>query len=224
MPPWVRLLVLAAIVALTVVALIIFKAKAYAFVSLVVAIAACVPFIYSFEKGKIGTRRLVMLAVMTALSVGGRLLFVYFSHFKPVAAIVVITGMYLGAQSGFICGAFSALLSGFYFGMGAFLPFQMLAWGLIGLFASLLSKALKKHILLLVLYAVLSGIFFSAVMDVWSVLWMDGGFNLSRYLATMLTALPITLTYAVSNAVFLAVLARPIGKKLERVLIKYGDA
>ena len=38
----------------------------------------------------------------------------------------------------------------------------------------------------------------------------------------MLTALPVTLVYAAANVVFLLLLAKPIGEKLERVKIKYG--
>lgn len=215
--PW---LIIAVVVG---VLLCVFRAQMYAFVSFAVAVFACVPFFVSFERGNIGTRRLVMVAVMTALSVGGRILFVYFNHFKPVTAIVVITGIYLGWQAGFICGAFSALLSGFFFGMGMFLPFQMLAWGLIGVIAAPLGRFLKKHLWGLALYGVFAGILFSLVTDIWTVLWMSGGFDLERYLAVSVTALPVTAVYTVSNVVFLLVLARPIGKKLERVLIKYRE-
>jgi energy-coupling factor transport system substrate-specific component len=38
----------------------------------------------------------------------------------------------------------------------------------------------------------------------------------------MLTALPHTLLYAVSNVVFLYLFAKPFGEKLERVKLKYG--
>ena len=55
-----------------------------------------------------------------------------------------------------------------------------------------------------------------------STLWYDGAFNFSRYLALMATALPVTAVYAVSNAVFLLLLAKPIGEKLDRMKIKYG--
>ena len=59
-------------------------------------------------------------------------------------------------------------------------------------------------------------------MDIWSVLWYDGGFNLSRYLATVLTSAPFMAIYAVSNVVFLLVLEKPIGSKLDRIKTKYG--
>jgi energy-coupling factor transport system substrate-specific component len=59
-------------------------------------------------------------------------------------------------------------------------------------------------------------------MDVWTALWWDGTLELSRYLAVTATALPITVIYAASNLVFLLVLSKPIGKKLERIKLKYN--
>lgn len=59
-------------------------------------------------------------------------------------------------------------------------------------------------------------------MDVWTTFWYDGTFNFSRFIANIVTAIPVTITYALSNVVFLFVLIKPIGKKLERIKIKYG--
>ena len=48
-------------------------------------------------------------------------------------------------------------------------------------------------------------------------LWADGTFNLARYAAAVVSALPVTAEYAVSNVIFLLILANPIGEKLERM-------
>ena len=74
----------------------------------------------------------------------------------------------------------------------------------------------------LTLYAVLSGVLYSFLMDIWTVLWADGTFNISRYLAAILSAVPFTAIYAVSNTVFLLLFARPIGKILDRLKTKYA--
>lgn len=121
-----------------------FRGKAYLPVSVCIALLSCLPFFLAFEKKNGNVQLAVILAVMTALSVLGRFAFAAIPHFKPVSAIVIITGMYLGAQSGFLCGALSAVLSNILFGQGPWTPFQMLAWGLIGLFAALLGGILKK--------------------------------------------------------------------------------
>jgi len=201
---------------------LLFHDRQYVWISLCVAVLACVPFFVVFEKKTADVRRLVVLAVLIALSVLGRFAFSFVPHFKPVTAIVIIAGLYLGAESGFLCGALSAVLSNFLFGQGPWTPFQMLGWGMIGFFAGLLSAPLRKHLSLLLIYGGLAGAAFSLIMDVWTTLWLDGSFSLTRYGALVVTALPVTAIYSASNIIFLLFLARPLGKKLDRIEKKYG--
>lgn len=200
----------------------VFREKAYAWISLAVAILSVGLFYTTFERKKEKARKIVVIAVMTTLSVVGRFVFAAIPGFKPITAIVVITAVWLGGESGFLVGSLSALISNFYFGQGPWTPFQMLAWGLIGLFAGYLSAPLKKSRLLLSLYGIFAGVAFSLIMDVWTVLWYQGGFSIRLYAAALLTALPYTVSYAVSNVIFLLLLGEPFGRKLERVKIKYG--
>jgi len=194
----------------------------YALASLLITIMALVLFSCGFERRKTGTRRMILVAVMAALSVMGRFIFSVIPAFKPITAIVVITAIYVGSEAGFLTGALSAVISNFYFGQGPWTPFQMLSWGLIGLFAGMLSKPLKRSRLALSLYGIFAGAAFSLIMDVWTVLWYNGDFNPGLYAAAMATALPYTILYALSNMIFLNLLAKPFGEKLHRVKIKYG--
>ncbi len=197
---------------------LVFDARAYLWVSLAVALCSLALLVAGFESREIGTRRTVLVSVMVALCIVGRLIPV----FKPVTAICVLCAIYLGPQAGFYTGAVSALLSNFLFGQGPWTPFQMLSWGLIGLFAGLLSVPLQKNRLLLLLYGLLAGVAFSAVMDVWSVLWATGSLSFEGYLAALIAALPHTALYAASNLLFLCIFAKPIGDKLARIKLKYG--
>ena len=63
---------------------------------------------------------------------------VYFDQFKPVVAIVVIAGVCLGKESGFLVGAMTAFVSNFIFGQGPWTPWQMFCWGLLGFLAGLI--------------------------------------------------------------------------------------
>jgi len=204
--------------AVAVSGVLLFDEQKHIFVSLMVAFLSLVLFITGFEKKVTGTRRMVLVAVMTALSVLGR----FIPFFKPITAITVITAMYLGGEAGFLVGSLSALLSNFYFGQGPFTAFQMLAWGLIGLMAGVMTEKLKKSRVFLLTYGVLSGILFSLIMDVWTVLWYSAGFDIDLYIASVINAIPHTILYAVSNFIFLYLLAKPFGEKLTRIKIKYG--
>ena len=194
----------------------------YALSSMLVTVMALVLFSCGFERRKTGSRRMILVAVMTALSVAGRFIFAALPFFKPITAMVIITAIYVGPEAGFLTGALSAVISNFYFGQGPWTPFQMLSWGLLGLFAGFLAAPLKKSRLLLSLYGVLAGAAYSLIMDVWTVMWYNGTLNAELYAAALIAALPMTLIYAASNVVFLNLLARPFGEKLERVKIKYG--
>ena len=204
--------------ALVLAGTLLFDQQRYLILSLGVAVLALALFAAGVERKNIGSRRMVLTAIMTALAVVGR----FIPLFKPITAICVITAMYLGAEAGFLCGAMSVLISNIYFGQGPWTPFQMLGFGLIGLAAGYLSRMLIQHRWLLLGYGVIAGIAYSMIMDVWTVLWYSGGFDGGLYLAAITSALPFTAMYAVSNLIFLLLLAKPVGEKLARVKLKYG--
>ncbi|MBQ5318501.1 MAG: ECF transporter S component [Oscillospiraceae bacterium] len=195
----------------------LFDERRHIIISIGVALLALVLFAAGYEKKPIGSRRMIIAAVIIAFCVAGR----FIPFFKPITALTVISAVYLGGETGFLIGAMSAFLSNFYFGQGPWTPFQMLAWGMIGLIAGILAKPLKSHRAVLLVYGVLAGIFYSLIMDVWTVVWYDGSFRAELYLTAIITALPHTIMYSVSNCIFMWFMAKPLGEKLERVKIKY---
>ena len=200
-----------------------FGDRKYYFISIMIMILACVPFVLSFERRKPQPREILTIAVMSAISVAGRCLFVVTPGFKPVAAITAITGFSLGAEAGFLTGATSALVSNMFFGQGPWTPFQMFTWGMIGFIAGLLGKTGIMHKKIpLILFGIFAGVFFSFGMDIWGAVSMYGIFSWEAYLLALSTAVPFTIIYAISNIIFLLLLTKPISEKLERVKHKYG--
>ena len=201
----------------------IFKDKFYAWVTIAAVLLACLPFFIRFEKKETDAKTLILIAVMIALSVVGRFIFAPLPGFKPVTAMTVIAGVAFGAEAGFMTGSMSALISIIYVGQGPWTPFQMAAWGFIGLLAGLLfSRRRNPPMMLLLIYGAFAGVAFSLIMDIWTTFSAEGGFSSARYLFYVGTALPVTAVYAVSNVVFLAILSKPLLRKLERIKIKYG--
>jgi len=108
-----------------------------------VFLAACaIPFFWVFDKKKPQARELVPIAVMAALGVVGRTVFavVPLPNFKPVSAIVIITAVAFGPETGFLTGALTGFVSNFIFGQGPWTPWQMFCWGMIGFIAGLLEN------------------------------------------------------------------------------------
>lgn len=199
-----------------------FPEKQYAFTIFIVSVITVIPFVLQFEHNETDLEKLIIIAVMTALSAVGRVAFEALPHFKPVTAVVIITGIYLGKEAGFLCGAFSALISNFSIGQGPWTPFQMFSWGMIGLLAAVMSKYIKNNLALTVAFGGAAGFLYSFLMDIFTVLWADGFFNVQRYLAKVASSMPVTLVYAVSNVVFLLLITKPFGKVIERIKLKYG--
>lgn len=219
---WISPISLVFIIAAVLAGAVIFDEALYSYISMAVALASFVPLIFSFESKNQGTQRLVIIAVMTALSVAGRILFAFAPSFKPVSAFTIITGTYMGKEAGFVSGALAALISNFYFGQGPWTPFQMLSFGLTGFAAGCFRGWLERNRTSLYIFGALCGLFYSFLMDIWTVLWADKCFNLSRYFAAVATAAPITAVYAFSNVFFLVILAKPFGQIFDRLHKKYG--
>lgn len=201
----------------------LFNDRKYNVISMAIALLSCIPFFIRFEKGKSGAREIVVIAVMTAFSVIGRLIFSPIPGFKPVTAITIIAGIALGAESGFMVGSLTAIVSNIFFGQGPWTPFQMFVWGILGFLSGLIFyKKQTSNRFILAVIGLVGGIAYSMLMDIWTTLSMEGTFNISRYLFYISSSFPFMAIYAVSNVVFLFVLAKPFLEKLNRIKTKYG--
>ncbi len=194
----------------------------YAFVSFAIALISCFGVIYSFDKRSTNLRKMVLIAVMTTFSIMSRFIFAFVPGFKPMTAIIVLTAIYLGPEAGFFCGAFTALVSNFYFGQGPWTPFQMISFGVLGLLAGWLHRPLCHSKIILALYGVFAGVLYSFIMDVWTVLWYNSGLQLNLYLAALVTAIPYTISYVISNIIFLLLFQKAFAKKLKRIVYRIG--
>jgi energy-coupling factor transport system substrate-specific component len=111
-----------------------------ALLTLAVAVGAVLLFFVCYDRRRPRLRDTMPVAVLAALAAAGRILFAPFPDVKPVSAIAIIAGVAFGRHSGFMVGALAALVSNFFFGQGAWTPWQMYAWGLVGYLAGVLAK------------------------------------------------------------------------------------
>ena len=200
-----------------------FADRRYTLISIIIAFVSCAAFYLAYEKREGSIRRMVMIAVMTAITVTGRLIFGVVPGFKPMSAIIILTGIFMGPECGFLVGSLSAVTSNVFFGQGPWTPFQMLTWGVIGLLSGLpgIRKVLHKRGPLIV-WGMLMGMLYSGIMDIWTVLDLTGTWTWKRYVMALGTAVPYIIAYMSSNVVFLMVGLKTIGEKLERIQLKHG--
>lgn len=71
----------------------------------------------------------MVISVLAAIGVAGRAAFFIVPSFKPVAAIVILTGISFGGEAGFLVGCLIMTLSNMFMGQGPWTPWQMFAFG-----------------------------------------------------------------------------------------------
>jgi energy-coupling factor transport system substrate-specific component len=126
--------------------IVFFDDRGYYAAGLAIIILSMLPFAFAFEGRKPQAREIVIIAVMVALTVAGRAAFFMTPQFKPVVALVIISGVALGAESGFAVGALSGFVSNFIFGQGPWTPWQMFAFGVIGFISGLVFRRMSASI------------------------------------------------------------------------------
>ena len=204
---------------------VIFHGRQYLAMSLIVVFFAMVPFFMVFEGRKPQAREIMVIAVLAAIGVAGRAAFYMIPSFKPIAAIVIITGVSFGGEAGFLVGCMIMMVSNMFFGQGPWTPWQMFAYGLIGFLAGILFQKgiLKAKRIPLCIYGFLSVIFiFGGIMNPASILMSYGRITWKSLLAFYISGIPVDLVQATSTVFFLWILSRPLLEKLERIKKKYG--
>ncbi len=192
-------------------------ARYYIPVSIGILILAVFVYYRSLDRHHTNIRKLVIIAVMSAVATLGRFLFAAIPGFSPMAAVVILTGIYFGAEAGILCGTLAAFLSNFYFGQGPWTPFQMVILGLTGAVSAFVGPVIRKNGYLILPYGLICGVVYSLFMDIWTVLWSYGSFTPQAYLVAITAAVPYTIYYALANVIFLFLMLRPFGRKLARV-------
>lgn len=183
-------------------------------------VCALAAFFLFGENAPFDETRIVTVAVMTAAAVAGRAAFAFIPSFKPIAAVVVLCGAYLGCGSGFLCGALSMLLSNFLFGQGPWTTFQMLGMGLVGFVAGALRPV--RNIPVLAAWGAVGSYLYGAITDIWTLFSLGGAATWPAYLAVAAAGLPSSTVLAVSTVLFVVVLGAPFARKFERLRRRYG--
>ncbi|MDX6658878.1 MAG: energy-coupling factor transport system substrate-specific component, partial [Solirubrobacteraceae bacterium] len=137
---------------------------------------------------------------------------------KPTTDIVLIAGYALGGAPGFRVGAVAALTSNVFFGQGPWTPWQMAAWGLVGLLGAALGSATGRRVprVALALFCGAMGLVFGAIMDLSTFTTFSGGHTLGQYLAISGASLGFNLAHAVGNVVFCLAFGPALVRALER--------
>ena len=230
---WLSLAIMVLLVPLAVVLFTRLKQSFY-LSGLTIIVLTIAAFFLHFESRKPQARELVLLAVLCALAVASRAAFGFVPHFKPMLAIVMLTGIAFGPEAGFLCGAISGFASNFIFGQGPWTLWQMFAYGIGGMLAGLfaLCGILKKSprawrdggwrdILGLTVFGFLCILLVVGPLLDTSTFFM-AGFSASSPLAIYLAGVPVNCVHGSAVALTMLLFGKPLLDRLRRIQIKYG--
>lgn len=189
-----------------------------------VIIETMFPFFFAFETRKPQARELVTIAVMCALSVASRVV-VVIPNFKPMTAIIMITGIALGPEAGFMTGAMGAFASNFFFSQGPWTPWQMMAYGFGGFLAGVFfyGNSRKRNPVVLAVYGFLAILLVvGPLLDSCTVFTVSSEITWKYAAAVFAAGLPYNLKHALACGVTMLLFSKPLLAKLDRLKIKYG--
>ncbi|HEX4345863.1 MAG TPA: hypothetical protein VHZ31_09900 [Solirubrobacteraceae bacterium] len=173
-----------------------------------------------YERARPSAKLLALVATLAALAALGRVAFAPLPSVKPTTDIVLIAGFVLGGAPGFVVGAVAALSSNIFFGQGPFTPWQMVAWGAVGIFGAVLARAFGGDIgrWPLALACALAGFAYGSFLDLQ--LWvLYSAHSWSEYLLVAGRGVPFNIAHAAGNVVF----CLAFGPLLVRSLERYRD-
>lgn len=208
---------------LLVVSITLLKYHAYFLLSMVILACIMVPFFIRFEFRNITGREVVILAILAAIAAVGRVPFAGLPSVQPTSFVIMITGLVFGAESGFIVGAVAAIVSNIFLGQGPWTPWQMYAWGMMGMTAGLLRNIdwMNKRWVLCI-FGFVWGYLFGWFMNIWIIVSNMSNISWEFIVGIYISSFYHDLAHALSNVLFIAIFSVSWIKIINRTKIKYG--
>ena len=198
--------------------------RSYYITSTLMILELMVPFFMAFEGRKPQARELVVIAVMCAIAIVARTA-IPIPHFKAIFAVIMLSGIAFGPEAGFMVGAISAFASNFFYGQGAYTPWQMMAYGAGGMLAGFLftkGRLPQKPWVMAVFGFFATILWVGPLLDCSHIFLMLSAINRDSVLAALLSGFPVNLSQAICTVLIMLLFGRPLLDKLDRVKTKYG--
>ena len=200
------------------------RGRWYYLTSTLIILQMLIPFFMAFEGRRPQARELVIMAVLCALAVAARVA-IPIPNFKAIYGIVMIAGIALGPEPGFLVGAVAAFVSNIFRGQGFYTPWQMLAYGACGMILGFLfreGKLPRKPMLMGIAGFLVVLVFAGPLLDVCNVLMMPVAMTKESILAMFGAGFAVNISQGISTFLVLFLLGKPLLGKLDRIKTKYG--
>jgi energy-coupling factor transport system substrate-specific component len=117
--------------------IVLWRGRHYMLISAFVLVVIMVSFLFVLQQRPPRAREIVLLASLSAFCVLANELCAHTLPLHAGTAMVILTGIACGPEAGFAVGAVSRLVCNFFDGQGAWTPWEMISWGILGYSAGL---------------------------------------------------------------------------------------
>jgi uncharacterized membrane protein len=198
--------------------------RGYYITGTLIIVELMIPFFMAFEGRKPQARELVLVAVMCALAIAGRVV-IPMPHFKAVFPIILLSGIAFGPETGFMVGAISAFASNFFYGQGPFTPWQMFAYGLAGMlagFAFAKGRLPRKAWLMAVFGFVAVVLVVGPVLDSMALFLGYAQWNWQAFAVVFAPGIAVNCLQGLCTMAVMLIFGKPLLSILDRISKKYG--
>jgi energy-coupling factor transport system substrate-specific component len=175
----------------------------------------------AYERARPSARMVAVVATLAALAALGRDVFVALPDVKPITAMTLVVGYALGPLPGFTVGALGMLASNVLLGQGPYTPWQMAAWGLVGLAGAAVGRLSSRSLGRVGLAGAcgVSAVAAKEIMNVYT--WTLGATHPpAALLAAAGAALPFDVTDTVASVLFGLAFGPELARLLARVRVR----
>lgn len=186
------------------------------------AVLIIIYFFLLFEFKGIDSKKLAVISTMAAMGGVFRIPFAGVPNVQPTTFIVAVSGYTLGSVEGFIVGVLSAFISNFFLGHGPWTLWQMLGWGLCGVFFGVLRKFIRNYnIVIFTIFCGLWGFIYGIILDMWFVVGFIRPLTINAVLLGVASSIVFDFMHAIGNIIFSILFSNKFVKILDRFIKRF---
>ena len=198
--------------------------RSYYLIGTLIIVELMIPFFMAFEGRKPQARELVVIAVMCALAIAGRVV-IPIPNFKAAYAIIMLSGIAFGPEAGFMVGAITAFASNFFYGQGPFTPWQMFGYGAGGMLAGFCfhPKWLPRKKWVMAVFGFAAVLWWvGPLLDCSQIFLVLPKITWPSVVATFVSGFYVNVSQAICTALIMFLFGKALLEKLDRIKMKYG--
>ena len=198
--------------------------RSYYITGTLIIVELMIPFFMAFEGRKPQARELVVIAVMCAIAIAGRVA-IPIPNFKAAFAIIMLSGIAFGPEAGFMVGAITAFASNFFYGQGPFTPWQMMGYGAGGMLSGFAFRKgwLPRKPWVMAVFGFFAVILWvGPLLDCSHIFLMLSEITWAGAIATFASGFQVNVSQACCTVLVMLLFGKPLLEKLDRIKVKYG--